>query len=124
MPTQINYSIACPQCGSPMSLVMAGPESAPWVCQHCYISFWPCELTNEARIGWANGALTWQHRVSVTLSEVRNKDIEAAMKRSTSVLPEHLQLLSRSQLIELQKNLPTTGFISEVEKEISIRKAS
>lgn len=94
------YSASCPGCGGGLAPVVLDPQTAPWLCTRCHRGWWPGELLADHRVAWRRsqwdfGALT------ARVAEHVAADVEAAVGRGTSALPEHLPLLGKERLAAL-----------------------
>lgn len=101
-PAGMTYLLSCPNCGAQLQPVVLGPDSAPWLCALCHISFWVAELSGQARDAWQPTVKCYDWRARREMLDRATADEAAAASlRGTSALPEHLGLLSAGQLSTL-----------------------
>ena len=91
------YREHCPKCGTKLLPNAAGPETPPWRCDHCRISFWVSEITPSAVVAFRPEQLDHGHGSTASHSEVRqNVADEAALAslRGTSIRHDQLDLIA------------------------------
>jgi hypothetical protein len=98
------YLTSCPNCGQQLQPVALGPDSAPWACHTCRLSFWVAELSTAARAAWWPSVQSHDPAVrQATIGPALAAEISAAYARGTSALPEHLPVLPAATLATLAK---------------------
>lgn len=109
---QAGYLLDCPGCGRQLQHHTGPPQNAPWQCPEaaggCGRGWWPAELLRPAREAWRGHPYHDHHGLDDTDPErhlrialVREAQRAVAERRRTSVLPEHLPLLTVAQLQNL-----------------------
>ncbi len=101
------YHQSCVRCGQQLTPNVSGPETPPWRCDHCHLSWWVAELSTHARLHYRSSQQDWgvgssEHHKSVR-EEVRKEQEEAA-RRGISLRREQLGHVSKKTLHSLAKH--------------------
>lgn len=108
------YVLACPACGQQLEPHAGHPDSTPWICHHCHVGFWVCELTSDARARYRPRFHDWGHsKEAFALRDAVFAEREVARARGTSCLPEHIGLLEREHLRFMHERFPLSDEFRE-----------
>ena len=96
--------LEAPCCGQQLEPHAGLPDSAPYLCAHCHRGFWVGELSPSARALYRPLFHDWGVSLAAAaLREAVDREREEAHARGTSALHEHLPLLARGHLAQLQR---------------------
>lgn len=94
--SEISYHQNCPSCGGPLQPNAMGPQTPPWRCDECLVSWWASELTPVALQAFRRERWDWGDGGTVGHSEVREAvrvEAEKAAMRGVSLREEQIELV-------------------------------
>lgn len=105
----------CPNCGKELGFYVGPPDHTPWICDRaqggCGRGWWVAELAPDARKAWRSqfqdfaGGADGHGLIPVLQSRCLDER-DAARRRGTSVRPDWVSLLDRSQLASILLLVP------------------
>lgn len=109
-----HYHMLCPRDGSQLLPNAGGPDTPPWRCDECHLSWWVAELSQEARKHYRREQQDWGHMGSAGHKAVReavHDEMEVAAVRGVSLRREQLGLFSKHTIdLLLERHHVTSHF--------------